>query len=128
MNACDMEKSAEAYFRSMADEKHGQLTRGNCIPPTTNDPQAKYGDKPEERKPLLSDDEFTDIIGSLGSQSGHVVRDWYESKITSGELMVVKTTVMDDHAGPKCRSCGYVQDYMYVNMKFCPGCGAVLIE
>ena len=144
-----MEKSAENYFRSMADEKHGQLTRGNCIPPTTNDSQAPYHPtfkipagphpsnpnvvKAQQREPLLSDDQITDMSSTAYdyTQSWLAMdkaRAFYEAKITSGELMVVKTTVMDDHAGPKCRSCGYVQDYMYVNMKFCPGCGAKIIQ
>lgn len=102
----------------------------------TNDPQAPYG-KPTERAPLLSDDEFTDVIGHAGSQSGILVRDWYEAKINSGELRVVgkvnvtESEYLEERYQPElqCSSCKaywmspYDDDGKH-EANFCPGCGA----
>ena len=149
MNACDMEKSAENYFRSMADEKHGQLTRGNCIPPTTNDSQAPYHPtfkipagphpsnpnvvKAQQREPLLSDDQITDMSSTAYdyTQSWLAMdkaRAFYEAKITSGELRVVKK-VKEVWAGnghyKGCSDCGF---HFPMKANFCPGCGAKIIQ
>lgn len=87
-----------------------------------------------DREQLLSDDEIRLRAISYTPPYVHVVQrtaqwacDFYEAKITSGELMVVKTCKMADEAGPKCMACGYAQDFMYVGMNFCPGCGAKII-
>ena len=99
---------------------------------TTNDEQAPYGERPK-RDPLLSDEQ---IIGpSLTIPLGaKFVSDFYEAKITSGELMVVKTCkfVTNNYdANIDCDGCGWSICYIHVEdnpMKFCPGCGAKIIE
>lgn len=61
---------------------------------TTNDPQAPYGEpKAEQREPLLSDHEMMGLSTYTSGvedwrEPAEAVRDWYEAKITSGELMV----------------------------------------
>lgn len=96
-------------------------------------------DKPTERAPMMSDETLMDIVidkyGGTDSYTqdrcfavAEAVRDFYESNITSGELRVVKKTRMVDNAGPKCLTCGYAQDYTYVGMNFCPGCGAQIVK
>ena len=154
VNACDMEKSAENYFRSMADEKHGQLTRGNCIPPTTNDSQAPYHPtfkipagphpsnpnvvKAQQREPLLSDDQITDMSSTAYdyTQSWLAMdkaRAFYEAKITSGELRVVKKVNVNDLKDAEFTefsgvfqqcTCGAT---LTEPMNFCPGCGSEIV-
>lgn len=61
------------------------------FPTMTTDPQAPYGDKPttEQREPLLSLAHFNrnDMCAFTVVEK---VRDFYEAKITSGELRVVR--------------------------------------
>jgi len=91
-------------------------------------------DKPAERAPMLSDDEFTDVIGDAGSQSGLLVRDWYEAKITSGELRAVKkaTWILIGHGYAYCSVCPYWytmdMDGPPALHNFCPGCGAQIVK
>lgn len=106
---------------------------------TTNDPQAPYGEQPK-REPLLSDEDIDGWIEEDGStmcslgMTDKEVRDFYEAKITSGELMVVKTCkfVTNNYdANIDCDGCGWSICYIHVEdnpMKFCPGCGAKIIE
>lgn len=67
----------------------------------TNDPQAKYG-KPTERAPMLSDEELNRPDEAYTAED---VRAWYEAKITSGELRVVKA---GDYP---CSQCGEYPTY-----------------
>ena len=86
--------------------------------------------KPTERAPMLSDEEFTDVIGDAGSQSGLLVRDFYEAKITSGELRVVKKAKVDASIPGfiQC-SCGVdVRTDEWQKWNFCPGCGAQIVN
>ena len=67
-------------------------------------------------------------------QGAEEARDWFQAKITSGELMVVKTCkfVTNNYdANIDCDGCGWSICYIHVEdnpMKFCPGCGAKIIE
>lgn len=99
-------------------------------------------DKPTERAPMLSDEEFTDVIGDAGSQSGLLVRDFYEAKITSGELRVVKKATNEHETnGIKvrtfyCSNCHTHTERVFKyappggprTVKFCPGCGAQIVN
>lgn len=100
---------------------------------TTNDTQAEYGEQPK-REPLLSDEEFerlspVDDEYLVAHYFGKAIRDFYESKIASGELMVVKTA-----KGVKlpphglmwgCEHC----ERQWTRMdNFCPGCGAKIFK
>ena len=82
--------------------------------------------------PLLSDDVmFSDISPANKYAHGVVcswVRDWYEAKIASGELMVAKTvTGRKVQFGMwQCENCEY-HGWTALS-KFCPGCGAKIIE
>lgn len=86
------------------------------------------------------------IIDALVRDDGHPslmsaeqVRDHYESLITNGKLMVVRTaTDIGEYGGFKCSECGQEIDwggpqvggYMTpdTGIMFCPGCGAKIIE
>lgn len=59
--------------------------------------------------------------------------DFYEAKITSGELMVVKTVTHDERDSLiYCSGCDWSAPWevesLSPNMNFCPGCGAKIIE
>jgi hypothetical protein len=83
-----------------------------------------------KREPLLSDEHMRLMFAHLGigfDQYGRKVRDWYESKITSGELRMEKTTKRMPLARVHtygCEHCGTELVYH----RFCPGCGAKIIE
>ena len=87
---------------------------------------------------LLSDTAITELYyihGDLGNGGTSedaliAVRDFYEAKITSGELMVVKTTSNIGDRPPyfHCRECGSEAlngDEDVWN--FCPNCGSKII-
>ena len=69
----------------------------------TNDPKAPYGEK---RDPMLSDLQALEVAyphveyggdcSFYGTDALLSIRDFYEAKITSGELMVVKTAKLAD--------------------------------
>ena len=112
--------------------------------------------QPTGRAPLLSDDEFKELLGDdwiaakgdRAESAGKKIRDFYEAKITSGELMVMKrvnlgtAVVFDDpvtnnhgaivayDAHMPC--CGHtiVQSEMQSmdRWDFCPGCGAQIVK
>ena len=113
------------------------------------------GGKVEEREPLLSDayiheafrvkqdegyDGFAHGLGVINA-ANHV-RDFYEAKINSGELMVVKTAKNEHKIAPVklrtfyCGNCHTHTDRVFryspkgkpKTVKFCPGCGAKIIE
>jgi rRNA maturation endonuclease Nob1 len=79
----------------------------------------------EERKPMLPDNELAALMGkahdyTLAYLAGERVRNFYESKITSGELRVVEEVTYED----QCSACG--NDLLEVAPSagwFCPGCG-----
>ena len=86
----------------------------------------------EQRAPLLSDEDINAIEQPLaGTEHERIsarwgmrtARDFYEAKITSGELIVVKTIEWDEF-GNKCKGCGFGNDGNYIGTKYCPGCGA----
>lgn len=162
-----MEKSAEAYFRSMADDLDpypGNLKKHE-VKQTTNDPQAPYHPtfkipagphpsnpnvvKAQQREPLLSDEAGWALCPwTTGRDSWEdplrIIRDFYEAKITSGELRVVR--LMSGNGIPNmtptdtwtdspwlCDDCGteWMQrqnDIEVERPSFCPGCGAKIIE
>ena len=96
--------------------------------------------------PLLGDEELTAIAKrhpevngdtSTAYEAGDEIRDWYEAKIASGELMVVKTVKWSDckwYRGPERGSSWYkMACCQYRNKSLeptpcCPGCGAKIIE
>lgn len=101
----------------------------------TNGPQAPYG-KEEQRAPLLSDAFIDRAIAEVeqgdyriglkfGYKSG---RDFYEAKITSGELMVVKKVTPDMPLSGvgKCPDCN--KTIISPEDNFCPGCGAQIVK
>jgi hypothetical protein len=55
------------------------------------------------------------------------VRDFYEAKITSGELRVVKTCIYDRSY---CTTCGNCDDYgqQWPGWNYCPGCGSKITK
>lgn len=102
--------------------------------------------KEEQRAPLLSESQFNDLINAearkhnipshmLTAYDGMgIAQEFYESKITSGELRVVKSVRLDEnYYCTGCRRCnartdeysGALEDPYY---KFCPGCGAKIIN
>lgn len=117
--------------------------------------QADGRDKPEERKPLLSEAEIEKLwnndmfeLGQRRGTDGYVLpqddelfedgyrfgikraTSFYESKITGGELMVVKTaTIETDAMGLKCSSCNHYYSHgdQPAKGQFCR-CGCKIIE
>lgn len=100
-----------------------------------------------ERAPIYSDEQMAEyqrvmLNGLQTTETSQYsfymgadgARNFYEAKITSGELMVVKTVkfVSNDYdANIDCNACGWSICYIHVDdnpMKFCPGCGAKIIE
>lgn len=91
------------------------------------------------RKPLLSDEGLDDLLPlsdeiDLGDceRTGKKVRDFYEDKITKGELMVVKTiprSECKEHV-LNCKEGMYeaMDTYFYNYIDHCPGCGAKITE
>ncbi len=114
---------------------------------TTNDPQAGY--VAEQREPMLNDRAVSSMQKSyqflfsghdeLNSEAWLIgaldMRKAYENLITSGELIVSKTVKRSDlkNAGPvsaggdylECQCGGFIYE---TGDKFCPGCGARIIE
>ena len=99
-----------------------------------------------KREPLLSDDRlwYRNNQDDFEQLEGHVVRDFYEAKITSGELVVRKDPLkfiggfvpseskrIDIGTDRQvvhsyvCVFCGGISYYMD---RFCPSCGARIIE
>lgn len=96
----------------------------------------------EQRAPLLSDEGVEAIRSKVRKdyksewQNGYYVRDWYEAKITSGELMVVKTVSRSQFVDASQRYLrhefcqgpgdGWVskREFNKGATSFCPGCGA----
>lgn len=123
-------------------DEHGNMDPGvKVVSSTTNDEQGKYGEQPK-REPLLSDDVIRETfrvrhdvepdgyahgIGAINVANR--VRGFYEAKIASGELMVVKTA-----KGAKLPPCGIMWGcehcgYKWTGMdNYCPGCGAKIVE
>lgn len=94
--------------------------------------------KKAQRKPLLSDAQTTDMLmmehhrrgGMNNLEATKFVRDFYEAKITSGELLVVKTAKSIDHRPEvfTCELCATSVKGEQVEVNFCPGCGAKIID
>ena len=131
--------------------KDGKLLTISPTAGLTNDPQAGYV---AEQRPLLS---YRDMIALLDEEAedngvndetpdgklqwsgmtmgGVVLREFYEAKITSGELMVSKTATLipGKYGGVECSQCG--RDYPNPGVdpnslnvgEFCR-CGARIIE
>ena len=101
-----------------------------------------------KREPMLSDEQIEKLafltppkenIYRFGSAA---IRDFYEAKITSGELRVVKTAKNDAADAPVsffCSDCGTGNGtgggrtsktgFPYrTPFAFCPGCGAKIVE
>ena len=107
---------------------------------TTNDEQAKYGEHPKEREPMLSNVYQLEHHGNAGDPSwrdgARSAMIFYEDLITTGKLRVVDEVecreldlVEEWYSRPtKCLSCG-VEFIMalpsgnYAPPNYCPGCG-----
>lgn len=101
----------------------------------TNDPQQP------KAEPLFSDERMAQSISADGGDGwpiAHEIRNFYEAKIVSGELMVVKKTFphLDyKEVGPTfiCSECDEnlcpygIGDHRN-KFLFCPGCGSKIIE
>lgn len=97
-------------------------------------------DKPTEHEPLLSDADFHRLdeehfAMGINPISREDVRDFYESKITSGELRVVKE-VHNCNSASVCFTCSSCCVSMYkvsfLNakegaMRHCPNCGGKIV-
>lgn len=110
----------------------------------TNDPAVPYGTpKEKKREPLLSEDTMFGWFGKshlqsdgertfLGNftmvQGAAKAREFYEAKITSGELRVVKkahgTKLPPHDLMWGCEHC--VRQWTAFD-NFCPGCGAQIV-
>lgn len=86
-----------------------------------------------ERAPMLSDEEMDATLDYYDGETEFVysrreIRDFYESKITSGELRVVKTiprSEAKDHVLECHDDMGTAMDTGFAHyILFCPGCGA----
>lgn len=78
-----------------------------------------------EREPLMSDEEMRKM--GAGNEAyawdcAECVRDFYEAKITSGELRVVKE-VRWRKRPIGCEECGHPWSMLLSMSKYCPGCG-----
>ena len=94
----------------------------------------------EEREPILSDQELTAITKrypevngdtSTSYDAGDEIRDWYEAKITSGELMVVRTVTgqtKGNHEGMWLHCSGCNEVWSTNAYAHCPGCGAKIAK
>jgi len=127
---------------SAAIKRHlsGELVeyKGILAAMTTNDEQGKYGEQPK-REPLMKDDEISrplrnhpDTIAEI--RTAREVRDWYETEITEGRLMVVgysrtKMVRVGMFDIPCCDQCDRprTRQPMYPE-KNCPGCGSKIVE
>lgn len=91
----------------------------------TNDEEARYGTpKKEQCAPLLSESETYAMV----NKDVLSVRDFYEAKIASGELRVVKT-IDDDMHEHMFDCCGiHIIGDMTDSIQFCPGCGARIVN
>jgi len=108
----------------------------------TNDEQAPYtvkmnGPIEAATAPLLSDEEIDNrsridyVGGGIGPYwRPKTVRDFYEAKIASGELMVRKTVRWEFGSGASATcECGYIALKEHDgNSNFCPCCGSNVIE
>ena len=130
----------DPYFPLIPKER-----RQAYIDSMTNDEQAPYGRadefligplyKPTDRAPMLSDAQTTDMLmmehhrrgGMNNLEATRFIRDFYEAKITSGELRAVKKVRF---ANGVCEECGIVEQVMVdcVLSNCCPGCGAEIIK
>lgn len=85
----------------------------------------------EQRAPLYTDDDLTAMATpchdySVAWLSGEKVRNFYEAKITSGELMVVKT-IKHNVSSANIGECDLCHKFYGGSDYFCPGCGAKII-
>lgn len=99
---------------------------------TTNDEQAKYGEQPKEREPMLSDGDISALRDGYMDhierdawvefrKAARLVRAFYEHLITTGKLRVVEEVDSCDDTG--CSKCGHYTEDQYGQYSFCPGCG-----
>lgn len=85
----------------------------------------------KEREPMLSDEGIEDIIPMPTQEDfqwmvhgGKMIRDHYESLITTGKLRVVEEVAEDDPFDHVYRCSGmHVFGPSMECVKFCPGCG-----
>lgn len=99
-----------------------------CIHGTGAAVYCSYCDKPTERAPLLSDKDIYWKYDRYGRMVANNVRDFYEAKITSGELRVVKkANGFRPHpcAGLSCEHC---HESLKLYPNFCPGCGTQIVK
>ena len=94
-------------------------------------------DNPTGRAPLLSDNAiWVSRDNDDWRAGGRAIRDWYEAKITSGELRVVKkaTYTVNYETYKCCSACEFRSNPIEWGpltgndeWKFCPGCGAQIV-
>ena len=90
----------------------------------------------EQRQPLLSDERLkgykgeATIIKLLNNpgMSSHEVRSFYENLITKGKLVVPKTISGDTHSHVFTCSGMHIIGMAMRKVRFCPGCGAKIVE
>ena len=103
----------------------------------------KHMDNPTERAPMLSEEAFRDEIESWNGSIDdwersteqkcyHIARDFYEAKITIGELMPVPKgkigRILDPSQEHKITcNCGSCRGFLHLLDK-CPGCGAQIVK
>jgi len=98
---------------------------------TTNDPEGEY-----KRKPMLDSDELYDEYlgdcpGNVGGTVIEKIINFYEGKINDGTLVVVKMATnraIGSTTYLSCSCCGSSISGRVRSFKFCPGCGAKIIE
>ena len=137
------------YKRLCPDGRHEDPDRsGLCVKcwgildPDADDwketPERCIGERPKgeyKREPLLSDakcDEL-DLCDCHGSGASYKVRSIYESMITSGELMVVRTVKHEERDSfIHCSGCEWKAPWEVLSyspkMNHCPGCGAKITQ
>ena len=114
------------YFRKATPEEV-KFAQDIGAPPF---PDGMIEVKPTGRAPMLSD---ADVMGpslNVGfpyMMSAQSVRDFYEAKITSGELRAAKMTRGIGYTHDECELCDYVLE-IGSGMNFCPGCGAQIVK
>lgn len=85
--------------------------------------EIRHGNKPTARAPMLSDEDIRESMLS----NAKWVRDFYEAKITSGELRAYKNLgTRLTKEGTLCNECGRWINVAYD--RFCPGCGAQIAK
>lgn len=117
-------------------EADGTLVTADGIrwKPVGSDGASTLYSKEDQPKTLLSNVAQLDHQGRGNTpefrDGARMAMMFYEAQIASGELMVVKTALaIEMDAQRCCGNCGHIaEDYDGDPYRFCPGCGAKIIE